>query len=202
MNRLFIALMTTILMLAAPAAMAATYEVDPGHTRVIYHVKHLGFSNFYGHFNAITGMIDFDPEKPESGKVDITIDANSVSMDHDVLDEKLKGKEYFNTAKFPTITFKSTEVEKTGPASGHVTGNLTLLGVTKPVTLDVTFNNKAMNNYSKTMMVGFSATAKILRSDFGMKATLPAVGDEVILTIEAEASDKSAEKATEPAAKK
>ncbi len=168
-------------------ANAPLYEIDPSHTRVLYGISHLGYSQMPGSFNDIKGTLRFDPERAETSEVDITINAKSVSMYHDVLDKKLLGKDFFNTDKFPKITFKSTEVKITDRDRGEVTGDLTFLGVTKPVTLKVKFNKKGFNEYAGAEMVGFSARGKIKRSDFGMDGYLPHIGDDVSLRIEVEA---------------
>jgi polyisoprenoid-binding protein YceI len=169
------------------AAPLPLYDLDPAHTRVTYRVSHLGFSMMPGTMHDIKGTVAFDPERVEESMLDVTINAKAITMNHGVLDEKLQGKEFFNTVQFPEITFKSTKVERKGTAKGTVTGNLTFLGVTKPVTLKVTFNKKAFSKYTGGDVVGFSASGKINRSDFGMKAYLPDVGDQVTLYIEAEA---------------
>lgn len=165
-----------------------SYTIDPSHTRVLYFISHLGFSKMPGQFNDVTGTIQFDPNNAENSSVDALINARSLSMGNEALDKKLQGPDYFNVIKYPLIRFTSTKTEKTGSGTGTVTGDLTLLGVTKPVTLDVRFNHKGYNKYAKAQAIGFSAKGKINRSDFGMKTLLPDVGDEIELRIEAEAS--------------
>lgn len=174
----------------APQGYAANvaYKIDASHTRVVYGISHLGFSMMPGRFHDIDGTIHFDPANPESAMVDIVINPATVTMDDATLDGKLVGENFFNVAAHPTITFKSTHITKTGDNTGTVTGNVTLLGVTKPVSLDVVFNKKAFNKYAGTDMVGFSATGKLKRSDFGMNYLLPDVGDEVTLNIQVEAA--------------
>jgi polyisoprenoid-binding protein YceI len=179
-------LILAFLLVSFPVS-AAVYEIEPGHTRVNYKISHLGYSYMPGTFNDIKGTIHFDDAKVEESSVNVTIATKSVTMDHDVLDGKLLSETFFNAEKYPTITFKSVKVEKTGDDRGSVTGDLTLLGVTKPVTLKVKFNKKAVNPYVKAEMVGFSAWGQIKRSDFGMSAYLPDVGDEVFFSIQAEA---------------
>lgn len=190
---LFTPLCLALFCLPVLPAQATVYVIDPGHTRVGYAISHLGFSNFPGRFNAVNGTIEFNPDRIEKSNVDVTIDVKSVSMDHDVLDKKLLAKDFFNADKYPTITFKSFDTQKTGMDRGVVTGDLTFLGVTKPVTLKVKFNKKGWNSYMGTEMVGFSATGKIRRSDFGMKSYLPDIGDEVKLYIEVEAQKPKAQ---------
>lgn len=169
-------------------AQSVTYTIDTSHTRVVYGISHLGFSMMPGRFHDISGTLVFDPQSPEASQVDIVINPVSVTMDHAVLDKKLVEENFFNTRAYPTITFKSAKIVKTGDKTGTVTGDVTLLGVTKPVTLDVTFNKKAFNKYAGAETVGFSATGKIKRSDFGMTYLLPDVGDDVLLNIQLEAT--------------
>ena len=177
------------LLFTAPALAQQTpvYEIDPGHTRVAVTVNHLGFSKMPGFFYDVTGMLRFDPHDVGQSALDVKINAKAFTMGHLVLDKKLRGPEYFNTAQYPTIRFRATHVETTGMETGDVTGNLTFLGVTRPVTLHVRFNRKAWDQYTNADKVGFTAWGKINRSDFGMKTLLPDVGDEVKLRISVEA---------------
>lgn len=166
------------------------YTIDPNHTRVLFYVNHLGFSHTPGQFNAVAGTIAFDPARPQQSEVNATIQSAQVSMGLQALDAKIQTAEFFNTAKYPTITFKSHSIEKTGSVNGVMIGDLTLLGVTKAVKLDVKFNRKGWNTYAKADAIGFSATGKIRRSDFGMKAYLPDVGDDVFIRLEVEATEQ------------
>jgi len=195
---LFIALVAGIMFQASVAISAgpavhgpAAYKIDPSHTRVLYFISHLGFSKMPGQFNDINGTILFDPDDVSTARIDAVINAKSVSMGHEVLDKKLQGPDYFNTGKYPEIRFVSTSVQKTGETRGKITGNLPLLGVTRPVTLNVKLNRHGPNPYAKSDAIGFSAWGKIRRSDFGMKILLPDVGDEISLRIEAEAQGGS-----------
>lgn len=186
MNRSFLtAIVLTVFV--ATAAHAEIYKIEPTHTRVQYRVNHLGFSEMPGIFSEVQGKIDFDPNKPGQAQVDATINTASVTMNNGLLDSKLKGKDFFNTAKYPAIRFVSTEIERTGPSVGTMQGELTMLGVTRPVTLKVEFRKKGWNKYQGGDAVGFSAWTKIHRSDFGMKYLLPDVGDDVSIRIDLEA---------------
>ncbi len=185
-----LAVLAVALAAGLPAAAAERYVVDGDHSDVVFLVDHLGYSKTIGRMNKVEGMILFDEEAVENSSVEITIDAASVDTNHKARDEDLRSANFFNVAEYPKITFKSTAVEKTGEATGRITGDLTLLGVARPVTLEVTFNRKAPHpvpSYDGVMTAGFSARARIRRSDFGMDAFLPAVGDEVELLIEVEA---------------
>lgn len=184
MTRLLFAVFALVF---ATAAHAETYMIEPSHTRAEYRVSHLGFSNMPGIFNDIKGKIEFDADKVNASVVEAIIRTDSVTMNNTVLDQKLKGRDFFNTQKYPVMVFKSTEIEKTGLDRGVMKGNLTLLGVTKPVTLKVKFNKKAWNKYQGVYAMGFTAWTSIRRSDFGMKYILPDVGDDVKIRLEVEA---------------
>ncbi len=201
MNRHFFSIYAILsLVLFAPSAMAEEYVFDSSHTRVQYRISHLGFSDMPGMFSNIKGTLNFDPTMPEQSTVEAVINASDVTMNNTVLDGKLKGKDFFNVAKFPTITFNSTNVIREGSAKGSVEGKVTFLGVTRPVTLDVTFNKKAFSKYAGSDVVGFTAYTKINRSDFGMKYLLPDVGDTVTIRIDVEAVRPKAVDAADPAA--
>jgi polyisoprenoid-binding protein YceI len=169
---------------------SAVYEIEPTHTSVLFGISHLGFSNYHGRFNTVSGELNFDTKAPEKSSVKITIAIDSIDTNHAELEGKLKGADWFDTAKFPTASFTSTKVEKLTDTSGKVMGDLTLHGVTKPVTLDVTFNGAGENPFSKKPMLGFSARTAIKRSDFGISQYIPMVGDDVTLLIEAEMQKK------------
>ncbi len=166
-----------------------TYRIDPDHTRVMFFVNHLGLSKFPGQFNGISGTIEFNFANNEASSADISIDATKVSMGQAALDQKLQGKDYFNTAKHPVITFKTIELRRQSIAQGQIIGNLTLLGVTKKVTLEGVFKGRTWNRFANAEVAGFSARAKIRRSEFGMRTMLPDIGDEVELRIEVEAKE-------------
>jgi len=171
------------------AAPAGAYKLDPTHASVTWSLSHAGLSQYTARFNTISGELDFDPAAPENSRLSVRIDPASVSTGLPSFDEELStdGK-YFDTDTHKDILFVSTQSVKTGQNTGRVTGNLTLKGVTKPVTLDVTYNGagKSFGNPGKTL--GFSATGQVLRSDFGIASLLTnfGIGDEVTLRIEAE----------------
>ncbi|VFU09432.1 YceI family protein [Methylocella tundrae] len=169
-----------------PAAVQpGAYAVDPIHTRVLFSVSHMGFTTWYGEFTNVTGTLDLDPKAPAKSAVEIHIPTNTVSTSNAKLDGELKGDQWFDAAKFPDITFKSVKVVETGKGTGKLTGDLTFHGVTKPVTLAVTFNDAGVNPLNKKYTAGFNATGSIKRSDFGVKTYLPLIGDEVDLIISA-----------------
>ncbi|HUO22087.1 MAG TPA: YceI family protein [Caulobacteraceae bacterium] len=169
-----------------PAAVpAGVYKVEPNHTRIVWQVSHMGLSEWFGDFARPTGTATFDPKNPAADKVDLTIDVATVSTTNATLDGELKSADWLDAAKFPTITFKSTHVTQTGPGAADVTGDLTLHGVTKPVTLKVKFRAGGVNMMNKAYTVGFDATSQIKRSDFGVTKGVPMIGDDVQITISA-----------------
>jgi len=177
-------LLLTMLLLPF-TAFGASYTIDPAHTFPYFKISHLGFSTMMGRFNKTEGKLTFDEAKG-TGSVEITIDANSVDTAHEKRDKHLRSQDFLNTTEFPTITFKSSKASLKG-GKGTVEGNITIMGVTKPVTLNVTAIKCGAHPFSKKDMCGFDATAKIKRSDFGVKYGLPAIGDEMELMFEVEA---------------
>jgi polyisoprenoid-binding protein YceI len=175
------------LMLATSTAQAATttYTLDPTHTNVVWNISHFEFSTPNGKFFSPTGEVVLDDAKPENSTVKVSFDINNLTTGVAKLDEHLKTKEFFDVTAFPKAEFVSTKVAVTGKNTAHVTGNLTLHGVTKPITLAVTLN-KVGENIFKMHTAGFSATGTIKRSDFGIVTYLPGLGDEVTLNIQAE----------------
>ncbi|QCN98307.1 polyisoprenoid-binding protein (plasmid) [Azospirillum argentinense] len=172
--------------LAAQAAPVA-YKLDPAHTAVVFIVDHLGFAKAMGRFNTVAGELSFDKDAADKSSLSVTIDTTSVDTNHAKRDEHLKSPDFFNAKEFPKMTFKSTKIEKTGDKTGKLHGDLTLLGVTKPVVLDVSFNKDGVSPASKMDTVGFSARGTIKRSDFGMKYGVPNIGDDIQIIIESEA---------------
>ncbi len=173
---------------AAPwAAAADLYTFDPDHTQTIFTIDHLGYSMVTGTFHDIDGTLMLDEKKPEASSVEVRVGAASIDTGVAARDEDLRSADYFNVAKFPQMTFRATRVKKKSARTADVTGDLTLLGVTRPVVLKVTFNKMAPDFLrSNRMVAGFTASATIRRSDFGMKAFLPLIGDEVHIAINAE----------------
>ncbi len=184
----FFTFFAVALFLASSPARAniEIYEYDKAHTQILFFVDHLGFSRSQGEFHDYDGYFHFNRNEPEKSKVEITIQTKSIDMDDEKWDDHMKNKDFFDVEKFPTMTFKSKSVQKTGDKTGKIVGDLTLLNVTKPVTLDVTFNKAAVHPFSQKYVAGFSAKTKIKRSDFGMKYGLPLIGDEVDVMIEVE----------------
>lgn len=171
---------------ALPAAAADSYTVDPSHTYPGFEINHLGFSTMRGTFDTTSGKITLDPAA-KSGSIEITIDATSVDTGHGKRDDHLRGEEFFNVAKFPTLTYKAGKLKFNGDKLAGADGELTLLGVTKPVSLTITAFHCGPHPMNKKQVCGANATATIKRSDFGMMTYVPNVGDEVKISIEVEA---------------
>lgn len=176
-----------LLFFAAPAnAQVEQYELDKVHTQIFFSVSHLGFSHSHGRFLDFDGHFTFDRTKPENSNVEVKIRTNGLEMNDNAWNEHLKGKDFFNVAQYPEMNFKSTGIKILTDKTADITGDLTMMGVTKPVTLHVTYNKSDKFPFGDHYVSGFSATGMLKRSDFGMKGFIPAVSDEVELMIEVE----------------
>lgn len=169
------------------AAKLEYFELDPVHTRVAFQVSHAGFSNPVGTFSGSTGTLSFDEDDWSSAQLSVQIPITSLDLGDANWQKKVLDPTFFNSEKFPDAQFVSTQVEKTGENTAQVVGELTLHGVTRPVTLAVTLNSLRRHPLTFKTTAGFSATATISRKDFDMGAWKSVVGDEVHLIIEAEA---------------
>lgn len=169
-----------------PAAVkAGNYKIEPEHTQVTFSLSHLGFSEFSGQFSGASGTLKIDPTNPAASQLKVTLPVRSIQTTVPELTEKLKGEGWFDAAKFPEATFTASKIAPTGGNAATISGDLTLHGVTKPVTLTVRLIGSGVNPIDKTTTVGFQATGTIKRGDFGIKQYLPALGDEVQLKIDA-----------------
>lgn len=179
---------------AIQTAGAGAYALEKPHASLTWRVKHMGLSNYTARFADFDATLDFDPGNVEASKVKAVINPLSVKTDHptDAEWDTRIGRDLFRAEQFPQIVFESTSVRKTGEFTGVLTGNLSFLGVTKPVTLGVTFNGaaKAAALYQGRDAVGFSARGSLKRSDFGSTRYAAFVGDEVEIIIEAEFTRK------------
>lgn len=176
---------------AAPAAEAikavsGTYALDPTHTDVLVQWSHFGFSKPSAHFGISEGKLVYDADDVSKSSVEVTLPLSALDSFVPKLDEHLKGADFFDAAKFPNATFKSTQVESTGPNKLRVTGDLTVKDQTKPVVLDVTLNGAGEHPMLKKQAIGFSATGTIKRTDFGVGNYAPNVSDDVQLSITTE----------------
>ncbi|HUH89562.1 MAG TPA: YceI family protein [Lysobacter sp.] len=179
---------------ASTAAFAApvTYQLDPSHTDVIAQWSHFGFSNPSMHFGQADGVLVYDADNVAASSVQVTLPLSSMNSFTAKFDEHLRSADFFDAAKFPSASFKSTKVEAAGEGKLKVTGELTIKGITKPVVLDVTLN-KVGENMMKQPTIGFDAVTTIKRTDFDVGMYAPAVSDEVQIRITTEASVQKAE---------
>jgi polyisoprenoid-binding protein YceI len=183
----FVLVMTLV---ASTPLYAMTYTFEPGHTQGVIRWNHLGFANPSAHFSMVDGTLEFDETAPAKSSVAVTIPLTALSTGVPDLDEDFRSADFFDLAKFPTATFKSTKVEKNGESGGlKVTGDLNLHGIIRPIILYVTVNKVGTNPRDKLPTVGFEATAMLNRSDFGLGRYVPQVSDEIRLHITAEAAE-------------
>lgn len=180
------------LLLAGTAFAADAYEVDPTHAWVSFKTSHNGWANAHGTFKSVSGTISFDKEDVTKSTIELKIDPASIDTNHAQRDTHLKSPDFLNVEEFPEITFKSTGIEKTGDKTAKVTGDLTLAGTTKPVTLDVTWNaESALPWDAKTIKTGFSATGGFNGVEFGISKLADfGLGPDFALDIDLEAIKK------------
>lgn len=171
---------------AATFAAPETFNIDPAHTAPRFEYSHFGYSNQLHQFDKTSGKIVID-RAAKTGSVDVTIDATSVNTGFPLFNQHIQGEDFFDTAKYPTATFKSTKVRFDGDKPVAVEGDLTIKGVTKPVTLTLTSFQAMPHPMLKKDAIGANAVTKIKRTDFNMAKFVPYVGDEVTLTIAVEA---------------
>ena len=171
------------LTLAAPV----DYKIDPTHTATVFSWNHFGFSTPSANFTNIQGVIKVDNEKPENSSVNVTIPVSSVNTNVPALDKEFQQEAWFNAAKYPNITFKSTKVETTDKKHFKITGDLTVKGVTKPVVLDAVLNQQGEHPMEKVPAIGFNATTSFDRSAFGIGNYVPSVSDKITVNITTEA---------------
>jgi polyisoprenoid-binding protein YceI len=166
---------------------AGTYALDAAHGKITWSVDHLGFSTYYGQFVNVQAELKLDPANPSASTLTATIPLTDVDSNSDGLDAHLQTADFFDTANHPTATFvsRSITIDSDDPTEADVLGDLTIRGVTRPVTMEVEFN-QAGPSMGNTYKVGFDGEATIKRSEFGINYALPAVGDEVKLHLEGE----------------
>ncbi|OAM12198.1 polyisoprenoid-binding protein [Acinetobacter baumannii] len=186
---LAVALASTVT-LAAPV----DYKIDPTHTATVFSWNHFGFSTPSANFSDIQGVIKVDNAKPANSSVNVTIPLSSVNTNVPALDKEFQEEAWFNAAKYPNITFKSTKVETTDKKHFKITGDLTVKGITKPVVLDAVLNKQGEHPMAKVPAIGFNATTSFNRSDFGLGNYVPNVGDKITVNITTEATAASAAK--------
>jgi len=181
--------LATALTLAPASVFAAptTYAFDTVHSRLTFYVSHLGFSNSVGQLSVAPGTFVFDTADWSKGQVTATLPADSLAFGDAKWDAHIKGADFLDAAKFPNISFTATKVTQTGTNTGTLTGDLTVHGVTKPVTLQLRLNGAGPHPMRKIAAIGFTATGIVKRSEFGVAAYVPMVGDELEVRLEVEA---------------
>lgn len=200
--RSFLLRTTALALMAAPAiaadapkldastdiskAPAGHYQLEKNHASITFKVMHMGYAKYTMRFDDFDAALDLDPANPENSKLQVRIDPKSLDSNNPKLTEHVGTKDFLDYEKYPTITFTSTSIHKTGANTGTITGDLTIHGVTKPVTLAATFNGGSLHPMFKQYDLGFSATTTIKRSDFGVSGYIPLVGDAVETAIEVE----------------
>jgi polyisoprenoid-binding protein YceI len=162
---------------------SGAYAIEPNHTQILFSVSHMGFSTYFGQFSKASGSLDLNSKIPAKSSVEIHVPVNSVTTTSDKLTSELKGNAWLDASADPEITFKSTKVTPTGHGTAAVAGNLTLHGVTRPVTLKARLVGAGINPLDKKYTVGFDLAGTIKRSEFGVKTYVPLIGDAVTLTI-------------------
>ncbi len=170
------------------AAEIEHYKLDPHHSSVSWTANHFGFSNPSGKFSEIEGSLILNEKNPTKSSINVVIKTNNLTTGYDKFDNHLKSDDFFNVEKYPTATFVSKKVTITGKNTAKVLGDLTLMGVTKPIVLNVKLNKLAIHPFLQKKTAGFTATANVKRSDFGINYGIPSIGDVIKILIESEAN--------------
>jgi polyisoprenoid-binding protein YceI len=185
------AFLAVLSLVASAGASAAHYEIDPAHSSATFSVRHLMVANVRGEFGTLSGTVDLDDKDVTKSKVDAKVDASSINTRNAKRDGHLKSPDFFDVAKYPELTFKSTKVEKNGPGKLKVTGDLFIHGITKSVVFDTEYTEKDVKDAMGKPARGAVAVTKINRKDFGLLWNKPIeggqlVGDEVTITLDLE----------------
>lgn len=183
----YVAVFTAFLILTiSAAAQVQTWQIDPNHTAAQFSVRHMGISTVRGAFTKVNGSAQYDPSNVSKTAIDATIDASSVDTRVSMRDEDLRSPNYFDVAKYPTITFKSKSVQAAGEGKLKIVGDLTIHGVTKEVTLDVDGPSAPVTDPKGNSHVGASAGTNVNRKDFGVGGSSNMVGEDITITIDVE----------------
>ena len=183
----YVAVFTAFLILTiSAAAQVQTWQIDPNHTAAQFSVRHMGISTVRGAFTKVSGSAQYDPSNVSKTSIDATIDASSVDTRVSMRDEDLRSPNYFDVAKYPTITFKSKSVQAAGEGKLKIVGDLTIHGVTKEVTLDVDGPSAPVTDPKGNSHVGASASTNVDRKDFGVGGSSNMVGEDITITIDVE----------------
>lgn len=172
--------------LVGPVAAADTYHLEKTHVDLLFTINHAGFTEKHGSFRDLDATLEYDAAHPEGSRVTVIVKTDSLDTANAARDTDVKGEKFLDVARYPEMRFVSTKVTREPDQSLRVDGELTLHGVTKPVTLHAKLNKAAPNPFDKRPTLGFSATGSLKRSDFGIATYIPVIGDVITLTIDAE----------------
>ena len=181
----FIIVFGLLVILSSLAYAAETYKLDPEHTSIVFRVEHLGIAYVYGRFNGPTGTFVFDESSPSKSTIEVQAETKNVDTALEKRDTDLKSPDFFNAGEYPHVSFKSKSVKKLKEAVYEVSGDLTLLGKTRPITVEVNATGAGKDPWGNFRM-GFETSFSIKRSDFGMNFMMGGVSDEVNLTVSVE----------------
>jgi polyisoprenoid-binding protein YceI len=186
MSRYLLVVTAAVALAVSAFGQAKTWQIDPNHSAAQFSVRHMGISTVRGAFTKVSGTATYDPADPGKTTLEATIDASSIDTRVEKRDNDLRSPNYFDVAKYPTLTFKSTKVEAAGAGKLKITGDLTLHGVTKQVVLDVDGPSAPVQDPKGNAHMGASASTKINRKDFGVNGGGGMVGEEIPITIDVE----------------
>ena len=171
---------------SAQTARSGNYTLDPTHAEIVFSLSHFGYSNYFGQFPGASGTLTLDGANPAKSQVDVAVPTATVMTASAKLNDELKSADWLDSAAFPAMKFHSTKIVMTGATSADVYGDLTLHGVTKPLTLKATFTRGGVFPMNQKYMIGFNAVGHLKRSDFGVsKYAQVGLGDDVDLIISA-----------------
>lgn len=168
------------------ALRSGAYRLDPRHATVLFKVDHMGFSKFVGRFNKFDATLDFDADNIAASRLEAVINMASVDVNNENFAETLRGPQWFDVERFPQAIFRTVRVENIAGNRADFAGELTFLGVTRPVSLSIHFNGGATNLLTYKYTIGFAASSLFKRSDFGLDNHIPLVGDEIEIEVHAE----------------
>ena len=172
-----------IVFMTVAMAQSPVYTMDKNHSRLSFSVKHLGISRVEGNFKSFNVTVESSKDDYSDAKIEMTADVKSINTEVEMRDNDLRGPNWFDSEKYPTLTFKNTDFKKVSEDMYKLSGNITIHGVTKPITFDVEYNGKIQNQRSKKYICGFTITGKLNRSDFGVGGSeFGMVGNEIKLT--------------------
>ena len=186
MSRVALIVLSAFAMVPAAVAQAGTWQIDPNHSSAQFSVRHLGVSTVRGAFMKVSGSAQYDPADPTKDSLNATIQAASVDTRVEMRDNDLRSPNFLDAQKYPTITFQSRQVKSVGTGRMQITGDLTIHGVTKEVTLDVDGPSASIKDPWGNQRIGASASTKVNRKDFGVNGAAGVVGDDINITIDVE----------------